>query len=83
MFLKQKSIWYVPKHALMFTPPICDSFFPLVFGHFVLFHYSKNKSYNCILVINIGLGYSVLRHFQQYFSYIVAVTDKLYRIMLY
>ena len=46
----------------------------------------------------VGLGYGVKRHFQQYFSYIVAVsftgggnqcawrkpdTDKLYHIMLY
>jgi hypothetical protein len=49
-----------------------------------------------VLMFSVGLVYGVLRHFQQYFSYIVAVsfiggettdlsqvTDKLYNITLY
>jgi hypothetical protein len=36
-----------------------------------------------VVLLMVGLVCGVQRHFQQYFSYIVAVSDKVYHIMLY
>ena len=37
--------------------------------------FDKAHRYMCRTNIGVGFGFSVLRHFQQYFSYIVAVTE--------